>query len=571
MFITEIVLVIALFWLFKLSSHVDEIDRTLNSLQNSSGNFPQKSQKDLPEAEAKQPLEDTVPSPTQKDKGFSVTAWLSHEWPLKLGSLFVLIGIGWFVSYAFTQYGIGPQGKVLTGFIVGSGILIWGYIHSKKNLHQSAIIVGLGGAIILLSLYAATTVYSFFSPEVAFGLFGIVLVYISFLAYKNRYQPMALVALIMAAVIPYIVGGRSLSLATFYIYMLAVVGGSLWLVAVTRWRVLTFVANVIVFLHSIPFLRDYLFQKPTSIIEPLTFAFTFAGIFFTARLVDQYLSKKTSQEDIAGSVINTGFMLAWIYAAVPVHLQSVIAGLASALTLSAAWIIYFSSRQKPALVLYASMTWIFVFAAAAFELEESTLPMVMSVMITIYTILLSRVLTNHKTAVKSGLLYIFPVIFSLSDMFYFDSMYNITDTYVIPTLATLSASFYIFVTYFYSKLHQTPDYPDVRGYIITAGYAATIYLYILIGRFSEEFFTGITQLIAPIIMIAIIGTALYVYGNVKAHKSIRLLGFMSMIYVSLRILFIESYAMPVSAKIITFIGIGAIFMSTMFTHKLKKV
>jgi len=40
-----------------------------------------------------------------------VINWLKTDWPMKLGALMLLIGIGWATTYAFMNNLIGPYGK----------------------------------------------------------------------------------------------------------------------------------------------------------------------------------------------------------------------------------------------------------------------------------------------------------------------------------------------------------------------------------------------------------------------------------------------------------------------------
>ena len=72
---------------------------------------------------------------TVSDEGAFVK-WLKEDWLQKLGSLLLLIGLGWFTTYAFMNNWIGPVGRITLGLILGLVVLVLGHFRIKKYLNQ---------------------------------------------------------------------------------------------------------------------------------------------------------------------------------------------------------------------------------------------------------------------------------------------------------------------------------------------------------------------------------------------------------------------------------------------------
>ena len=46
--------------------------------------------------------------------------WIKEDWLMKLGALLLLIGFGWFATYAFLNNWIGPAGRISLGLGLGA-------------------------------------------------------------------------------------------------------------------------------------------------------------------------------------------------------------------------------------------------------------------------------------------------------------------------------------------------------------------------------------------------------------------------------------------------------------------
>ena len=129
--------------------------------------------------------------------------WFKEDWLMKVGVLLILCGLGWFLSYAFTNGIIGPVGQISLGYLVGIVCLGYGHLRLDKYESQGSIVMVLGMAFVVATTFAARLVYEMFNPTV--GVF-ISLAAISFVLFQslviNR-KSLATVGLIVAGIVPF--------------------------------------------------------------------------------------------------------------------------------------------------------------------------------------------------------------------------------------------------------------------------------------------------------------------------------------------------------------------------------
>jgi uncharacterized membrane protein len=93
----------------------------------------------------------------------------------RIGALALIIGIGFFLKYAFDRNWISETIRVLIGFAVGAGLLFGGARSHKKGLQIFAQgIIGAGIAILYLSVYASFNFYHLVPRTVAFVMMAFV-------------------------------------------------------------------------------------------------------------------------------------------------------------------------------------------------------------------------------------------------------------------------------------------------------------------------------------------------------------------------------------------------------------
>ncbi|MBK7142686.1 MAG: DUF2339 domain-containing protein [bacterium] len=117
------------------------------------------------------PRAQVAPSRTQQEWEELVGGKLLN----RIGALALIIGVGFFLKYAFDNNWISETMRVLMGGALGFGLLLLGRVGHKKGLAVfSQGILGAGIAILYLSVYASFNFYHLVSQPFAFALMAVV-------------------------------------------------------------------------------------------------------------------------------------------------------------------------------------------------------------------------------------------------------------------------------------------------------------------------------------------------------------------------------------------------------------
>jgi uncharacterized membrane protein len=95
---------------------------------------------------------------------------IGSHWLNRIGIAAVLIGVSYFLKYAFDNNWIGPAGRVTIGLLAGIGIVVWSErFRSRGYQIFSYSLKALGVGVLYLSLWAAFHVYALIPSGVAFA------------------------------------------------------------------------------------------------------------------------------------------------------------------------------------------------------------------------------------------------------------------------------------------------------------------------------------------------------------------------------------------------------------------
>src|SRR6202035_5375899 len=110
-----------------------------------------------------------VKAPCPREPETDLESRIGSHWLNRIGIAAVLIGVSYFLKFAFDNNWIGPTGRVVIGLLAGVAIVIWSERFRSRGYRvfsYSLKAVGIG--ILYLSLYAAFQVYSLVPSGVAF-------------------------------------------------------------------------------------------------------------------------------------------------------------------------------------------------------------------------------------------------------------------------------------------------------------------------------------------------------------------------------------------------------------------
>jgi uncharacterized membrane protein len=169
----------------------------------------------------------------------------------KIGASALIIGMGFFLKYAFGQNWISPVVQIITGFVVSIGLLFGASYFNKTEKYKifSQGIAGAGIAIFYLTIFSAYSFYQLFNYPVAFILMLITTVIAFSQSIKYNSITTAILGIIGSFLTPFIISsGNSNSLGLLpYLIFLNVLVISL-LSKKDSWKVLGIISVFITYL-----------------------------------------------------------------------------------------------------------------------------------------------------------------------------------------------------------------------------------------------------------------------------------------------------------------------------------
>ena len=191
------------------------------------------------------------PAAEKASADVGLEALVAGRWMNYVGILALLIGVGFFLKYAFDNNWIGPRGRVGIGLLAGSALYPFSHrLLDKGYRYFSEGIAGLGAAILYLSLWAGWHYYLIFSQTSAFVMMIAVTAATTVVAVGRNSERIAVLALIGGLVTPGIVSTGQNHEVVLFTYMTVLGVGMLALARIRDWQTLSpiqFVATLVYF------------------------------------------------------------------------------------------------------------------------------------------------------------------------------------------------------------------------------------------------------------------------------------------------------------------------------------
>ena len=164
-------------------------------------------------------------------------ARIGSHWLNRIGIAAVLVGVSYFLKYAFENNWIGPAGRVLIGLAAGMAVIVWSERFRRRGYQVfSYSLKALGIGVLYLSLWAAFQVYSLIPGAAAFVAMLLVTSGTAALALLQDAQILALFALLGGFATPLLLStGRDRELELF-LYLALLDLATLVLLTLKPWR-----------------------------------------------------------------------------------------------------------------------------------------------------------------------------------------------------------------------------------------------------------------------------------------------------------------------------------------------
>ena len=492
--------------------------------------------------------------------------WISTDWPMKLGAFLVILGLGWFVSYAFAQNWIGPVGRITLGLVFGTVMLVAGFLRAKKESQQGTIIMVLGATAVLITTYAAREVYDFFTPLSALCLMAGVSAFIAFSSVTDKVMSRSLFGLLVGCIAPFLTVSADPSMSGLFLYLFVLLASYIWIFTITGWKELLVGAAAVYAIFSMGTLFDYIptSEKPTMIVLITAFVIMFYGV----GVISALMSKKVTLADVFVKLLAAGIFMLWVNSLVAEHWQSLVMVLASGLTALAAWGLQLQTTNKWLVVLHGSLSLVYLAVAVAFELEGAVALLAYIALTTTGAWLAGSITQNYKVGQLFGMPFVLLLFAAISDVSY---VVKWSEIFVIASLAVAAGTLGFF---WYSK-HENPSNEFtapvkelVIAYLYGALLAAVVFIWLSFGKLITNSDTAHSF---ALVTYTLAGVAMYGYGQLNGYNKTKIAGGVLFAGVIARLLFVEVWGMALVVRVIVFTLIGFLLMGVAFLRPQKKV
>lgn len=209
---------------------------------------------------------------------------IGSHWLNRIGIAALLVGVSYFLKFAFDNNWIGPAGRISIGLIAGIAIVVWSErfrVKDYKAFSYSLKAVGIG--TLYLSLWAAFHLYSLIPSSVAFLMMLVVTGATSVMALTQDAQILAAFALIGAFTTPILLKTGENREVALFTYVVILDLATLVLVIFKPWRrllIMSYAGTLILYLGWY-----WTFYNRTQLNLTLVYATLFFAIFAIAPLI----------------------------------------------------------------------------------------------------------------------------------------------------------------------------------------------------------------------------------------------------------------------------------------------
>jgi uncharacterized membrane protein len=191
---------------------------------------------------AQEPAARPAVQPTAEERGLDLEEKIGGRWLQHAGLIVLLLGVAFFLRYAFEHEWLSPAVRVGVGIAGGIVMALAGLRLAARYRAYGLLLTGGGIAALYLSVYAGLNLYALFGPQLAFVLLIAVTVAAAMLADRTGSQAIALVAVGGGFATPFLVGGGSNQQARLFSYVALLIGATMYLAHRRQWRWLNVVS-----------------------------------------------------------------------------------------------------------------------------------------------------------------------------------------------------------------------------------------------------------------------------------------------------------------------------------------
>lgn len=485
-------------------------------------------------------------------------AWCAQDWLMKLGGLLVVLGVAWFVSYAFANEWIGPKGRVAIGLGAGAAVLVLGRYRLSRYVTQGSIVMVVGALVMLLTTYAAREIHDYFTPLSALVLMFGVSSLLGISAVLFRYRPLAYANAGLAAVAPFLVASPDPSVAGLLSYTLVLLFGALGVVAVTGWRELVLIALGVVTVHSVAVVP---FASQGELETGLLFAFAFTALFFLSAASGMCRERSGKLLDVTTALLSGLFLYTWIMLAAPSDWQSTFLISWAVVFALGAQLVFRVTHVPVHFYAYGAVGVVYLATATALLLDGSSLTIAFTLEATALLLLARFVTRRLVTSLYLSGAFIMPILLTLDHITsraWRDGVFH-DDAAALYLMTSVLA---LVALYFTEVRAEQEDDRSVRNLLVQGFWSIFgVYTVVLVWLITHALLVDDTATLVALVIYALAGCAFYIYGNEQAQPWAQVTGGILVGLVAARLLMIDVWQMALLGRVITFLTIGVLLMA----------
>jgi len=208
----------------------------------------------------------------------------------KIGIIFTIIGVAIGAKYSIDNNLISPLTRIILGYLSGIVLLGFGIKLKEKYEAYSAVLVSGAMAIMYFITFAAYSFYGLMPQLMAFGLMVVLTAFTVFAAIKYNRQVIALIGLVGAYAVPFLLSDGAGNMATLFAYIAIINVGILFIAFKKNWNPVYYTAFGLTWLIYSPWYISE--QSNDNIGMAMSFAVIFFGIFYLTFLGHKLIRKE---------------------------------------------------------------------------------------------------------------------------------------------------------------------------------------------------------------------------------------------------------------------------------------
>jgi hypothetical protein len=486
--------------------------------------------------------------------------WIQKNFLIKLGSLFLILGFGWFMTLAISNQWISPPFQILLAVVIGSCVTLGGIFMSSKNSQTASnqIFIFTGTVINILAFFIASNFYDIFTKPMALTAMVINILLVGTLAVVKNYKSLAFVFQFALFIVPFLSGNIYNSNLFLGFYGLLIAGLSFGVNFWKHWS----------WFNTSGFLLSFVFAIAAVTAGYSLFAFAFITIFFLSNFIPVNKSAAINGLDLFNvclSCILSVILLLICTFETPLKALIIVGfGLVTSLITA-----FFAKREVFHQFGFANMMaslFSFGIASLLFYGFSSIINLWIVAALILAGVFSCRYMARFYETPKSisflNLILIpLGVAFLIADPFYNagQSVYSFSQS-----LSILFAS-YLVIALLNAKVFEFTKIKDTKFatfYYSLAGLSAMTFIWYLANFMLAGFGVAFALFIYAFVGLDFLYNPYFVYRQFYKIASYVLLGFTIG-----RLFLVDLWLMDLPVRIITIIVIGVMFLATAFIKK----